>query len=138
MSDRKFSHEERKAIEGGVQALAQRCDSARSRDGVGFNKFDADFGQDLAQSVEEYGSLSDNQLAAAFKMLQKYRGQLEDMGIHLPRDEEGMLDSASEIRSKLIQASNALDSGDIEGVESLISQCIQKSSALTESLRGDE
>jgi hypothetical protein len=57
-----------------VRFIAGQCDGARQNDGVGFNKHDAEFGNDLAR----YPSLTDNQAHAAHKMLKKYRRQLEN------------------------------------------------------------
>jgi hypothetical protein len=70
-----------------LQYLAGACDGARALDGQGFNKVDARFGHDLAvQSLRR--SLSPSQLRAAFKLLVKYQGQLQEVGLTLPTAEQ--------------------------------------------------
>jgi hypothetical protein len=70
-----------------LQYLAGVCDGARALDGQGFNKVDARFGHDLAvQSLRR--SLTIPQLRAAFKLLVKYQGQLQDAGLALPTREQ--------------------------------------------------
>jgi hypothetical protein len=66
-----------------LQYLAGVCDGARALDGQGFNKVDARFGHDLAvQSLRRRLRLG--QLRAAYKLLVKYQGQLQDAGLALP------------------------------------------------------
>jgi len=67
-----------------IKCLADRCDYANSLDGAGFNKFDADFGHDLAGRE----SLSEGQKLAALKMLRKYKTQLGNAGIKLDFSED--------------------------------------------------
>jgi|SRR5581483_2234753 len=62
----------REAVTEGLRYLAGKCDGARHRDGVGFNKFDADFGHSLAAE----NNLSAREFAAGRKLLQRYRSQL--------------------------------------------------------------
>ena len=71
-------------IQRAIASLAKVCDHAFSEDGKGFNGRDAEFGHSLAEQVEAGRNLSPNQLSAAFKMLQTYRKQLQNMGIDLP------------------------------------------------------
>jgi SWI/SNF-related matrix-associated actin-dependent regulator 1 of chromatin subfamily A len=55
-----------------LQALAARCDNARSVDGAGFSKHDVDFGKSLAGRP----ALTDNMLLHAARLIIKYRRQL--------------------------------------------------------------
>lgn len=54
----------------------QATESTNHRNGAGFNSVDAAFGSSLAKQVIAGRALSDKQIAAARKMLQKYVGQL--------------------------------------------------------------
>lgn len=68
-------------IKVGLQYLAANdTDHATDRNGRGFNARDTQFGNDLA----EREILTENQQRAALKMLQTYRGQLEQAGLELP------------------------------------------------------
>lgn len=61
----------------GIIALAGNdTDRARCLNGVGFGKFDGDFGHSLAGNLRNYGRLSDKQWAAALRLARKYRRQL--------------------------------------------------------------
>lgn len=60
------------AVSEGLRYLANDCDGARLRDGVGFSKFDADFGHRLATKTV----LNPRELAAGRKLLRRYAGQL--------------------------------------------------------------
>lgn len=62
-----------------VLALSSVCDGAHERDGHGFNKLDTSFGHHLATKPEE--SWTPRERWAAYLMLQKYKGQLADLGI---------------------------------------------------------
>ena len=62
-----------------ARILAGRCDFARTLDGAGFNRFDADFGHTLAHEPEE--DWTPRMARGAWKMLRKYRGQLEGAGV---------------------------------------------------------
>ena len=62
----------RNAVSEGLTYLANDCDGARTRDGVGFSKFDADFGHRLAAKQ----NLNPRELAAGRKLLRRYAGQL--------------------------------------------------------------
>lgn len=65
----------KEAIHQGLRQLhAANEDRAREQNGEGFNKFDSDFGGQLA----EQSSLSDRQAEVAAKMLGKYKRQLGD------------------------------------------------------------
>ena len=61
-----------------VLLLAGQCDGAYSRDDVGYNRMDSDFGHKLAQTPFE--SWTPGQKRGAWKMLRKYRGQLATYG----------------------------------------------------------
>jgi hypothetical protein len=62
----------RDAVIQGLRYLARQCDGARHRDGIGFNKFDAEYGHSLAAKE----SLSPMQIAAGRKLLRRYSNQL--------------------------------------------------------------
>ena len=62
----------RDAVIQGLRYLAGQCDGARHRDGVGFNKYDAEYGHNLAAKE----SLSPMQIAAGRKLLRRYSHQL--------------------------------------------------------------
>lgn len=64
---------EKEQIIAMLRYLSSDCDGAYQRDGVGFNKFDAQFGHRLAQLE----NLTDKQALFAKKILIKYRKQLE-------------------------------------------------------------
>jgi hypothetical protein len=71
-------------VETALLYLSGRCDGASSQDNRGFNGGDSKFGKSLASRIADGYSLTQNQITAAFKMLQKYRGQLASGGILLP------------------------------------------------------
>lgn len=60
-------------------------DRARERNNVGFSKYDADFGHKLAT---QHFPLTDKQAPAAFRLIYKYRRQVELAGLTLPTYEE--------------------------------------------------
>ncbi len=62
----------RDAVSQGLRYLAGHCDGARHRDGVGFNKFDAEYGHTLAAKE----TLNAMQIAAGRKLLRRYSNQL--------------------------------------------------------------
>lgn len=62
----------RDAVIHGLRYLAGQCDGARHRDGVGFNKFDAEYGHSLAAKE----TLNPMQIAAGRKLLRRYSNQL--------------------------------------------------------------
>ena len=62
----------RLAIHDCLKLLAGHCDGARTLDGSGFNKMDAQFGRDLAESRQ----LSDKQADCGAKLIRKYHKQL--------------------------------------------------------------
>lgn len=68
-----------KTLQLAVTTLAGCCDGARTEDGAGFNKLDADFGRSLARQTK----WTPKQAVAAQKMLRKYIGQLGLRGIDL-------------------------------------------------------
>lgn len=72
-----FDDEHKAAALKAMQILAGVCDGARSWDGAGFSKYDADFGRKLA-SVEK---LSDKQTYWAVRLATKYRRQLASTGL---------------------------------------------------------
>jgi ribonuclease HI len=62
----------RNAVTEGLTYLANDCDGAKKRDGVGFNKFDTDLGHRLAAKQ----SLSINEFAVGRRLLRRYTAQL--------------------------------------------------------------
>lgn len=74
----------RGAVSEAIQYLAKRCDGAKANDGRGFGKFDAKFGKDLAQRIEQGETISVRDLKKAHKILRKYKGQLLAAGIEIP------------------------------------------------------
>lgn len=81
------------AIADALMHLARQCDGARTRDKVGFDGTDTEFGKSLAGQCdpdsERHRNLSLKQHLAAHKMLGKYQKQLlAKAGIELPGLEE--------------------------------------------------
>lgn len=70
----KFTQEEHNNILKAVKIINNKCDGAIQQDGYGFNKYDTDFGNQLAN--REY--LTPKQLVAAKKMIKKYIRQLPE------------------------------------------------------------
>lgn len=62
-----------------IRALAAVCDGAVADDTTGFNAFDAGFGHALAARDEK--DWTPKMRVVAYKMLRKYRGQLQNYGI---------------------------------------------------------
>ncbi len=54
-----------------VQYLSGVCDGALQLDGQGFNRFDSNFGKQLAERSQSR-PLTSNELKAAYRMLLKY------------------------------------------------------------------
>lgn len=67
------------ACHAAIAALLGRCDGASTRDGAGFNRYDAGFARELADLPAERWSTK--QIRAAWWMLRKYRKQLGEQGI---------------------------------------------------------
>lgn len=61
------------------QILAGECDGAASRDGKGFNKYDAQIGRRMANIPQKEWSELDRY--EMYWMLNKYKGQLEAAGV---------------------------------------------------------
>lgn len=80
-------NEKENQVKEALQFLAGVCDYAEELDGQGFNAFDAGFGHSLAEQ-SAYDGLSENQINAALKLLQKYRKQIERKGLTLPKLDE--------------------------------------------------
>ena len=62
-----------------VRAVATACDGAEKKDGQGFNSYDQDFGHDLA--ITDPATWSPRKRRSAWKMMRKYRTQLQARGI---------------------------------------------------------
>ena len=62
----------RAAVIKGLRYLANACDGARKRDSVGFNKYDADLGHELAAKT----SLTERDIATGRALLRRYSAQL--------------------------------------------------------------
>lgn len=86
-----------------LQYLSSVCDGAHEQDGTGFNGVDSGFGKSLAEQAYSR-TLSDGQIAAAVKLLQKYRGQVESAGLELPHESDFQI--ATETR--IMQDGNSL------------------------------
>jgi len=71
-------------IQEAIRQMAQRCDRSVSRDGVGFNKLDAEAGHRLAGTTD----WTKDDYLTAYRILCHYPKQLEDLGITLPSLEE--------------------------------------------------
>lgn len=67
------SNDERVAAQQAMRMLAGMCDSAQSRDNMGFNKMDAHIGHQLARLP---GPFTDGQVALARRLATTYRRQL--------------------------------------------------------------
>lgn len=76
-----------------AQELLRRCDGAQSRDGMGYNKYDAQFVRDVLSNGRD--KLSDKQVEALKKSLYKYKGQLESIGF-----DESQIDQLKEKKEK--------------------------------------
>jgi SNF2 family DNA or RNA helicase len=87
-------------IQKAIASLANVCDHAIAEDGRGYNGRDAEFGHSLAEQIEAGRNLSPNQLNAAFKMLQTYRKQLQNMGIELPESFSATTAIATEVKAE--------------------------------------
>lgn len=74
----------REIIERAVLTLAGRCDGARSKDGTGFNRYDAPIGHELSDKIAGGREIN---LVLALKVVSKYRRQLEAYNIALPAAE---------------------------------------------------
>jgi SNF2 family DNA or RNA helicase len=78
--DRKYpvaTIEQKKAAAEVVQTLAGVCDGATAKDGMGFNKMDTNFGQQLAARSQQR-DLTDGEVFVIKKMSKKYHRQLDD------------------------------------------------------------
>ena len=71
--------ESKKEVFNAIQNLLGVCDGASTQDGAGFNGWDARFVRDVMN--QPVTSWSPKLVEALRKMLKKYRGQLETMGI---------------------------------------------------------
>jgi hypothetical protein len=72
---------ERPTVRDAVLALKSVCDSATTRDGAGFNKFDADYFNVLAGDYEGGKEIRADRELDAYGRLKKYRRQLRELGI---------------------------------------------------------
>jgi P4 family phage/plasmid primase-like protien len=64
-----------------ISALSGVCDGATSKDGAGFNKFDAKDNKDLIDKALSEGTLSPAEEKKAYRFLKKYTKQLKGLGI---------------------------------------------------------
>jgi len=72
-----------KTLKEAILRLAENCDRAVSADGVGFNKFDQEFGHMLADRIRKDENISTELAVKAYKMLTKYTKQLLKYGIDI-------------------------------------------------------
>jgi energy-coupling factor transporter ATP-binding protein EcfA2 len=75
----------REIVTKAIIYMAHSCDGAHIKDGIGFNKFDADFGKSLAEKIKKGKNVTDEDLKSAYKRLKKYSEQLSSAGIFLPQ-----------------------------------------------------
>lgn len=68
-----------------AEALRSVCDGARTEDGVGFNKYDAQHVRGILKEHEEYENLATSKWRSLKKGLIKYKGQIENMGYDYDR-----------------------------------------------------
>ena len=85
----------RQAIHQALKHIAQSCDGARSRDGTGFSKHDADRGLELASKK----NLTRREAREAKRLIQKYRRQVpsylyEQIFPESATDEDGQVDAS--------------------------------------------
>ena len=73
-------------IEKALVYLDSCCDGAVEEDNKGFNGGDSFFGKSLSKQIREGRSLTQKQAEIAHKMLIKYKGQLANAGLILPKD----------------------------------------------------
>jgi P4 family phage/plasmid primase-like protien len=65
----------------GLTYIGQNCDNASSRDGIGFNKHDTEFGNKMAAKIAKGGQLTAKEYLRVGRMLLKYHKQLAAIGI---------------------------------------------------------
>lgn len=83
MADQRIS-DSRDPIQTGILYLAGLDpDHAGQRNGAGYNATDGEFGHSLAEQIRAGRELSARQLHAAWKMLQKYHGQLDGIDVDI-------------------------------------------------------
>lgn len=70
-------------LEDALVFMENRCDSAMSADGQGFNKLDAIFGKAMAKKVLDGQRLSKHEYKDVYAMLKKYNGQLLEGGMDI-------------------------------------------------------
>jgi P4 family phage/plasmid primase-like protien len=63
-----------------IKALSGVCDGATSKDGAGFNKFDAKDNKELIDKALSEGTLSSAEEKKAYRFLKKYTKQLKGLG----------------------------------------------------------
>ena len=59
-----------------LQLAGMDPDHASTVNGVGFSRYDGDFGHSLAEALQGHGRLSDKQWAAAARLVAKYHRQI--------------------------------------------------------------
>jgi SNF2 family DNA or RNA helicase len=84
-------------IKRAILFLAGRCDGAVKLDGVGFNKWDSNWGHRAADRVASGWEINP---VYAVRIVTKYRGQLEAAGIVLPSYETVKTEAEAEAKAK--------------------------------------
>ena len=74
----------KEAVKRAVTYMAKCCDGARTKDGMGFNKYDTEFCKGLADQINSRQLISNKELKEVHRKLQKYSKQLSSAGISLP------------------------------------------------------
>lgn len=93
-------------LEHAVTELAIRCDGAATEDGVGFNKADSYFGKALA--AKNANTWSPKQRRAIWRMIAKYRGQLQNYGIEYRDIDEPDIPEEIEARREMFRHDGAI------------------------------
>jgi len=89
-------------LHSAVRYLSDRCDGALAEDGMGFNKIDSMFGKSLGRKDPE--QWTPRMARAAWKMVRKYKGQLESGGIEFSEIPEPPLPTTLKPRNSVYVA----------------------------------
>jgi hypothetical protein len=99
-------------LENALLFLADRCDSAQSLDGQGFNKFDADFGKKMAAKVQDGQKLTRQEYKDVYRMLKTYnKNQLIPAGMDIrliPKDPPELKADQKEVAKKAPPTTEAI------------------------------
>ena len=115
-----MSEESHKAptLEAALLFLADKCDGANSKDGQGFNEYDAIFGKAMAEKVLKVQRLSEQEYKDVYVMLKKYNGQLSKGGMDIrliskdPPNLKKGIEKVQPPQEAIVEAQNILEYGD--------------------------